>query len=448
MEGKEVVNIGVISLGCTKNQVDTEIMQGLLLKAGHMFVTDHATAEVILVNTCGFIEAAKTESIETILTAAGYKAGNCRVLVVAGCLSQRYARELMDEIPEIDAMVGTNTFKHVVQAIEAVLAGGRPIYVDDSRYDYSDIVDRTSTLSYSAYVKVAEGCDNRCSYCAIPLIRGDFYSRPPGSIVDEVKALAAGGVREINLIAQDTTRYGLDLYGKLALPDLLRELLTVEGPDWYRLLYCYPAHITEELLELMAHERRILNYIDLPLQHISQPILDAMGRRGSAAEIRRLIRRMRELMPDIVLRTTFIVGFPGETDSEFNLLRDFVRETQFDHVGVFQYSAEEGTDAQQMADHVPEAIKEQRFHELMSLQQEISRENNRRYLGRIITVLVEKNWAPGSGVIGRAEKDAPDVDGRVFVRDTKAESGDIIKVCVTKTADYDLWGVKADDTCQ
>ena len=354
----------------------------------------------------------------------------------------------MDEIPEIDAMVGTNTFKHVVQAIEGVLTGGRPIFIDDSRYDYSDIVDRTTTLSYSAYVKVAEGCDNRCSYCAIPLIRGDFHSRPLSSIVDEVRALAADGVREVNLIAQDTTRYGLDLYGKLALPALLRELLTVKGPEWYRLLYCYPAHITDELLQLMAHERRILKYMDLPLQHISQPILTAMGRRGSAVEIRRLIRRMRELMPDIVIRTTFIVGFPGETDLDFSLLHDFVRETRFDHMGVFQYSAEEGTGAHQMTDHVPETIKRQRFQDLMSLQQRISRENNRRYLGRIITVLVEASWATGNGVIGRAEKDAPDVDGKVFVRDTKAQSGDLIEVCVTKTADYDLWGVRANDTCQ
>ncbi|HSL94150.1 MAG TPA: radical SAM protein, partial [Bacillota bacterium] len=255
------MNIGIVSLGCTKNQVDTEIMQGLLLKAGHIMVDNHSLADVLLVNTCGFIEAAKAESIQAILTAARHKTGRCRALVVAGCLSQRYAEELMAELPEIDAMVGTNTLHHVVTAIDQALAGGRPLIVDDSHYDYRDIVDRKTTLRHSVYVKIAEGCDNRCSYCAIPLIRGGFRSRPLENIEAEVRSLADKGAREINLIAQDTTRYGMDLYGHLALPELLRRLLSVPGPEWFRLLYCYPAHITDELIELMASEDRLLNYI-------------------------------------------------------------------------------------------------------------------------------------------------------------------------------------------
>ena len=434
------MNIAIISLGCTKNQVDTEIMQGLLLKAGHNLVDSRDLADIILVNTCGFIEAAKAESIEAILTAARYKSGRCRVLVVAGCLSQRYATELMAELPEIDALVGTNTLQHVVAAIDEVLAGGRPLYVDDAQYDYRDILERNTTLHHSVYVKIAEGCDNRCSYCAIPIIRGNFRSRPMEQIELEVRSLAHKGAREINLIAQDTSRYGMDSYGHLALPKLLRKLLTVEGPQWFRLLYCYPAHITDELIALMAEDDRLLNYVDLPLQHISQPILTAMGRRGTADEISRLIVRLRERVPGIVIRTTFIVGFPGETAADFDILYDFVEKTRFDHVGVFKYSREDGTAAFDMSDQVDEDVKEQRFHELMSLQRDISAEKNREYLGQIIPVLLERSWIAGNGMIGRAIKDAPDVDGRVYVSNVSAKVGDIVPVRIARTGDYDLWG--------
>ncbi len=442
------MNIGVISLGCTKNQVDTEIMQGLLLKAGFMLVDDHKDADVILVNTCGFIESAKTESIEAILTAARYKRARCRVLVVAGCLSQRYANELMQELPEIDAMVGTNTLQHVVEAIKQALAGARPLFIDNSHYDYRDVLDRNISTKHSVYVKIAEGCDNRCSYCAIPIIRGSFRSRSLEQIEAEVRMLAAKGAREINLIAQDTTRYGLERYGELALPDLLRKLLAIAGPQWFRLLYCYPANITDDLIELMAREERILKYIDLPLQHISQPILSAMGRRGTAVEIRDLLARLRRQIPDIVVRTTFIVGFPGETVDDFEVLYDFVREARFDHVGIFKFSREEGTAAFDLPDQVPEDVKEQRYHDLMSLQQEISSEKNGVYLGLTTPVLLEKVWNSGRGMIGRAMKDAPDVDGRVYVQNLIAEIGEIVPVRITRAGEYDLWGVKNDDSSQ
>ena len=442
------MNIGVISLGCTKNQVDAEIMRGLLLKAGHEIVDDHNTADVLLVNTCGFIEAAKAESIEAILLAAHYKNRRCRALIVAGCLSQRYAAELMAELPEIDAMVGTNTLHHVVAAIDEVLAGGRPLFIADSHYDYRDVLDRSISLTHSVYVKVAEGCDNRCSYCAIPIIRGGFRSRPLEQIEEEVRLLAGRGAQEINLIAQDTTSYGVDLYGEFALPRLLRSLLAVSGPRWYRLLYCYPAHITDQLMELMATEERLLNYIDLPLQHISQRILSAMGRKGTAQEIRALIMRLRQLIPGIAIRTTFIVGFPGETAEDFEVLYEFVKEAKFDHVGVFKYSQEEDTAAHQLPEQVDEDVKEQRFHDLMSLQRDISCERNLSYVGKSIPVLLEKTWSSGNGMIGRAMKDAPDVDGRVYVHDLTARIGEIVPVRITKTGEYDLWGALDHDAGQ
>ena len=442
------MNIGVVSLGCTKNQVDTEIMQGLLLKAGHRLVENHSRADVLLVNTCGFIEAAKAESIEAILSAAQYKKDRCRILIVAGCLSQRYADELMSELPEIDAMVGTNTLQHVVAAIDEVTAGGRPMYIDQSRYDYRDVMDRNLSQNHSVYLKIAEGCDNRCSYCAIPIIRGEFRSRPMDKLYEEVSLLAGRGAREINLIAQDTTRYGEDLYGYLALPRLLRKLLEVPGPQWFRLLYCYPAHVTDELIELMATEDRVLKYLDLPLQHISQPILTAMRRRGTAEEIRALLERLRQRIPGIVIRTTFIVGFPGESEADFNLLHDFIKETRFDHVGVFKYSQEEDTTASDLAGQVDEAVKERRYHELMSLQREISSERNLAYQGTIIPVLLEKPWKAGKGMMGRAMKDAPDVDGRVYVADIASEVGEIVPVRIQRTGEYDLWGVCDHDSSQ
>lgn len=435
------MQIGMISLGCAKNQVDSELMQGLLRGRGNMLVEDLTEAEVIIVNTCGFIQAAKEESIETIIEASRFKQGRCKALVVAGCLSQRYAEDLLKEIPEIDAMVGTGNFTTIVDVIDRALAGERVAEIGEATYSYDDEIEREPVNAHSVYVKVAEGCDNRCSYCAIPLVRGAYRSRRMESILREVGGLAARGVKEINLIAQDTTRYGLDLYGEHKLPELLDKLHTIEGPEWIRVLYCYPDTFTDELIDRMACLPKVAKYIDLPLQHINSRILKAMNRRGTADEVRALIHKLRLRIPDIVIRTTFIVGFPSETDEEFHELKSFMAETRFDHVGVFQYSREEGTSADQMLEHVADEVKEQRYHELMELQQGISYERNQRYIGKIITVLVEEEWSEGGGVMGRAEKDAPEVDGEVYVRDAFVTLGQLISVRIEDALEYDLLGV-------
>ena len=435
------MQIGLISLGCAKNQVDSELMQGLLKSEGNVMVDDLAEADIIIVNTCGFIQAAKEESINTILEAAEYKQGKCKGLIVAGCLSQRYANDLLDEIKEIDGLVGTGNFTSIGRVIERVARGERVADISEATYSYDDDIVRVGNASHSVFVKVAEGFDNRCSYCAIPIVRGSFRSRRQESILREVARLADAGVKEINLIAQDTTRYGLDLYGEFRLVDLLDKLLTLPGPQWFRLLYCYPAHFTDELIEKIASEPRIANYIDIPLQHISPRILELMHRRGTAAEVRQLISKLRTAIPDITIRTTFIVGFPGETDAEFEELVQFVQEMHFDHMGVFQYSREEGTPADTMEDHISDEVKQLRYDTLMSLQQHISFERNQRYVGRVIPVLVEEVWPEGGGVMGRAEKDAPEVDGEVYVRDTAAQPGDIIYARIEEALEYDLLGV-------
>jgi ribosomal protein S12 methylthiotransferase len=441
------MNYSIITLGCAKNQVDAEIMQGLLLADGFVWVDDVEQADVIVINTCGFIEAAKEESIEAILEAATYKSRHLKALVVAGCLSQRYAEELTREIPEIDGLVGTGNFSEIVSVVGKALRGERTVLVGESNYAYNDPVPRVTSLAHTAYVKIAEGCDNRCSYCAIPIVRGSFRSRNMESIVREVEELAARGVQEINLIAQDTTRYGLDNYGFLALPALLRRLLSIPGPRWFRLLYCYPAQFSQELIELIGSEQRILKYVDLPLQHINARILQQMKRRGTPEEIRDLIQRLRTGIAGLTLRTTFIVGFPGETAADFQELYSFVEETRFDHLGVFKYSQEEDTEAYDLADQVDEETKESRRQSLMALQLEISQERNSEYQGQVLDVLVEEQWPEGRGVIGRAEKDAPEVDGLVYIRDVSAEPGDFVRVRVEETLEYDLVGVKADDPC-
>lgn len=440
--------IGVISLGCAKNQVDSELMQGLLKSEGNVLVDDLSEADIIIVNTCGFIRAAKEESINTILEAAEYKQGRCKGLIVAGCLSQRYANDLLGEIKEIDGLVGTGNFTSIGRVIERVARGERVGEITAATYSYDEDIARVGTASHSVFVKVAEGCDNRCSYCAIPIVRGGFRSRRIESILREVERLTDAGVKEINLIAQDTTRYGLDLYGEFRLVELLDKLLSLAGPQWFRLLYCYPAHFTDELIEKIATEPRIANYIDIPLQHISPRILNLMHRRGTAAEVRQLISKLRTSIPDITIRTTFIVGFPGETEAEFEELVEFVQEIQFDHMGVFQYSREEGTPADTMEDHVDDEVKQFRYDTLMSLQQEISFERNQRYVGRVIPVLVEEVWPEGGGVMGRAEKDAPEVDGEVYVRDTSAQPGDLIYARIEEALEYDLLGVHVVEPSQ
>lgn len=442
-EGDLSLKVGMITLGCAKNTVDTEIMLAGLRAQGYELTNDPAIADVLVVNTCGFIQAAKEESIETILEMATWKdKGSCRLLLVTGCLTQRYGQEILDEMPEVDAVLGTGMLDQLAQVIRRVQAGERVCAVAEPTFDYDATAERLRvTPQYSAYLKIAEGCDHRCAYCAIPLIRGKYHSRSQESIVREVEALAREGVQEINVIAQDVTRYGQDRYGRFELPNLMRQLLQIPGPAWFRLLYAYPTHFSPELIELMRSEPRILEYVDLPLQHISPNILKAMRRPDNPEQVRRLLYGLREAMPQITLRTTFIVGFPGETEQDVELVADLMREICFDHVGVFTYSREEGTVAADMPNQISAAISQERRDYLMSLQVPISLARNERYLGQTIEVLVEEHWPDGKGIVGRGRKDAPDVDGLVYVHNSQARAGEIILADIQQALEYDLVGV-------
>jgi len=442
------MQIGFVSLGCTKNQIDTELMQGLLAAGGHILVADVEEAEVIIVNTCGFIQAAKEESIQAILAAAEHKKRRCRQLIVAGCLSQRYAEELLLDIPEVDGLVGTGNFTTIAAVVSRVQAGERVLAVGGAGYDYEEDIERPTTHDYSAYVKIAEGCSNLCSYCVIPLVRGEYRSRSMESILREVARLESKGLRELNLIAQDTTRYGIDRYGEPKLAELLEKLHANPGIKWIRLLYCYPDFFTDDLLEAIAGLPKICKYVDMPLQHINNRILEAMHRRGTKQEIVALLHKLRARIPNLVIRTTFIVGFPGETEAEFRELMQFVAEMKFDHVGAFKYSREEDTAADALDGHVAEELKEARYQELMLLQQDISRERNLRLVGDVIEVLVEGQWDEGNGIVGRAMKDAPEVDGMVYVRGALASRGQFIEVQIQSTAEYDLFGVVSHESRQ
>jgi len=446
--GVDRVQIGFVSLGCTKNQIDSELMQGLLTAGGHTLVANVDEAEVIIVNTCGFIQAAKEESIQAILAAAEHKKRRCRQLIVAGCLSQRYAKELLQDIPEVDGLVGTGSFTTIAEVVRRVQAGERVLSVGETDYDYEEDIERATSNEYSAYVKIAEGCSNWCSYCVIPLVRGGYRSRSMESILREVAKLESKGLRELNLIAQDTTRYGIDRYGEPRLAELLEKLHAIAGLQWIRLLYCYPDFFTDGLIEAMAALPKICKYVDMPLQHINDRILSAMHRRGTKQEIIALLHKLRARIPGLTIRTTFIVGFPSETEEEFRELRQFVAEMKFDHVGVFKYSREEDTAADALEGHVDESVKEGRYQELMLLQQEISRERNQRLVGTVQMVLVEGPWPEGKGVVGRAMKDAPEVDGVVYVRGAQASKGEFIAVQVQSTSEYDLFGVISHESRQ
>lgn len=437
------VKVAIVSLGCAKNQVDSEVMLGILNRRAYEIVENPAEADLVIVNTCGFITAAKEESIQTILEIAQLKTkGSCRALIVAGCLAQKYKHELLAEIPELDAVMGTGEVEMVAAIADKVLGGERVEQVGTPEFIYSHEMPRVRlTPKYSAYVKVAEGCDNRCSFCVIPDLRGHYRSRTLESIVTEVKDLAAGGVKEIFLIAQDTTRYGLDLYGEFKLPELIRLLTPIHGIEWIRLLYCYPTHFTQELIEVMAAESKVCHYVDLPLQHADEQILHQMSRRGSVSEVEELINRLRRAMPDLCLRTTFIVGFPGETTAQFNNLMEFVARMRFDRVGVFTYSQEEGTPAGMRTDQIPQEIKEERYDRLMSLQSGISAEINRGFVGKIIRVLVEgKTGDPAQPYVGRSERDAPEIDGQVYFTGNELEIGQMVDVRVIEADTYDLIG--------
>ncbi|HHY47217.1 MAG TPA: 30S ribosomal protein S12 methylthiotransferase RimO [Firmicutes bacterium] len=442
----------MVSLGCAKNLVDSEVMLGILKDRGFEIVPDEAGADVIIVNTCGFILPAKQESINEVLRLARLKqGGRLKALIMTGCLPQRYGEELAKELPEVDAFVGPGEITAIARVIRDVLqiyrtgqpgrpAGRRPVLISEPRFIYSHETPRIiSTPPYTAYVKIAEGCDNRCSYCVIPSIRGRFRSRPIESIVSECMRLAGNGARELILVAQDTTRYGEDLYGTFKLASLLREISRIEGVVWVRFLYTYPTHITDELIEVVACEPKICKYFDIPLQHADDRVLRMMGRRNSREDALALINRIRTRIPDVTLRSTFIVGFPGETEDAFDSLLDFLEETKLDRVGVFAYSEEEGTPAEALPDKVPEDVKEERFRRAMELQRRISREKLEARVGSEEMVLVEGlSEESDLVVVARSQREAPGIDGLIYIGDATLKAGTFHQARITGASDHDL----------
>ncbi len=428
-----------VSLGCNKNQVDTETALGLLKEKGFRVTDDPAEAEVILVNTCGFIDPAKEESVNTILDMAEYKqAGRCKVLAVTGCLSQRYSGDLLKEIPEIDLLMGVNQYAELPAAIEKALGKERPcLCADDHSYFEHDRV--LISPSYSAYIRIGEGCSNRCTFCAIPMIRGPYRSRKEDAVLREIRKLAAAGVREHVLVAQDTTRYGTEDHPHTTLPDLMRKAAAVDGVDWLRVLYCYPDETNDELLDVLAEADNVCPYLDIPIQHINADVLRRMHRRGTREDIVHCVRGARKR--GLTLRTTLIVGFPGETEDQFRELLDFVEETEFDRLGAFTYSPEEGTPAAKMPDQIPEEIKQERLDRLMTLQQKISLKRNEARIGSVEQVLVTDTDGNG-GILGRSSREAPEVDGEIFVScgDARPRPGQFIPVEILSAEEYDLRG--------
>lgn len=440
---------GFVSLGCAKNLVDTEMMLGILKEHDIDLTADPAQADILIVNTCAFIQSAKEESITTILNMADYKeSGRCRSLIVAGCLGQRYGKLLLEELPEADAILGAGAWHRIMEAVNETLRGKRLIIEGDENVIYDARTPRIlTTPGYTAYIKIAEGCDNRCAFCAIPLIRGRYRSRTVEDICQEARRLADSGVREINLIAQDTTNYGHDLYGAPSLARLLRELVKIEGLHWIRVLYCYPKYFTEELIELMANEPKICKYVDLPLQHADNGMLRAMRRPDTREEIEALIGKIRERIPGVAIRTTFIVGFPGETEEQFRVLRDFLERQRFDKVGIFTYSREEDTPAHDLPDQIPEEVMQERYHELMSVQSKISEEKNQELEGREFEVLIEGRDEEQENIAGgRSYREAPEVDGQVYVEgDRDSVPGDFVRVKILQGFTYDVVGERLED---
>ena len=437
------MNILFISLGCDKNLVDSEVMLGLLDSRGYQIVDDETIADVIVVNTCCFIHDAKEESIQTILEMAEYKkTGRLKALVVTGCLAQRYQQEIIDEIPEVDAVLGTASYDKIAEAIDEALDGHTEMYLENiDRLPQVSSKRLVTTGGHYAYLKIAEGCDKHCTYCIIPKVRGNYRSVPMEQLLKEAKELAEGGVKELILVAQETTVYGQDIYGEKSLHRLLRELCKIDGIQWIRLLYCYPEEIDANLIRVMKEEPKICHYLDLPIQHASDAILKKMGRRTSKAQLVDTIRTLREEIPDITLRTTLITGFPGETEEQHQELVAFVDEMEFDRLGVFTYSPEENTPAAEMPDQIPEEVKEDRQAELMELQQEIAFDLAEDMIDREVLVMIEGKVADENVYVGRTYRDAPNVDGLIFINtDEELMSGDFAKVKVTGAMEYDLIG--------
>ena len=450
----EKIKLFCVSLGCDKNLVDTEKMLGLLNSEGYAFTDDEGEADAILINTCCFIGDAKEESVNTILEMARLKEeGRCRALVVAGCLAQRYKEEILEEIPEVDGILGTTSCDEIVNVLNGILGREKQAPVSC----FHDLAEPptggenrvVTTGGYYAHLKIAEGCDKRCTYCIIPYLRGSFRSVPMEQLVQEAGQLAEQGVKELILVAQETTLYGKDLYGGKTLPKLLHELAKVPGIQWIRLQYCYPEEITDELIEAIRTEEKVCHYLDIPIQHASDRILRRMGRRTNQAQLREMIAKLRREIPDIALRTTLISGFPGETQEDHEELMTFVDEREFERLGVFAYSAEEDTPAYSFPDQVPQEVKEERRDEIMQLQQEIAFEKSEDMVGRVLTVLIEGKVVDEPAYVGRTYMDAPGVDGLIFVNaDVELMSGDFVRVRVTGSAEYDLIGEIYDESAQ
>lgn len=439
------MRIGFVSLGCPKNQLDTEVMLHEVMEAGYEITPDEDKADVVIINTCAFIESAKRESIDNILDIAWLKEHkNLKAIIVTGCLAERYRDEIFKEMPEVDAVLGVGGIHHIVDAVKAVTAPKKTNY---SCYDDKETVelggDRIlTTPEYAAYLKIAEGCDNRCAYCAIPSIRGRFRSRPMEDLVREAKDLETLGVKELTIIAQDITRYGMDLYGRYALAELLHKITEETNIPWIRLLYCYPDKMTDELIAEIRDNPRILKYVDLPMQHISEHMLKAMNRHGGSELVREVVGKLRREIPGVVIRTTFLVGFPGETEEDFEELCEFVKEQKFEHVGVFTYSREEGTPAYDFPDQIDEQVKQDRMDCLMREQILINDAYVKAQIGKTLDVLCEGYDEVSEIYYGRSAADAPEIDGKIYFRsEEKVLPGDLIRVKVRKAMDYDLHGV-------
>ena len=437
------MNLLFISLGCDKNLVDSEVMLGLLAKEGYQMVDDEQEADVIVINTCCFIHDAKEESIQTILEMAQYKEeGRLKALIVTGCLAQRYQQEILDEIPEVDAVLGTTAYTEIARAIEEALEGKGKVTTEDlNALPLTDPHRIVTTGGHYAYLKIAEGCGKHCTYCIIPKLRGDYRSVPMERLIAEAKDLAEQGVRELILVAQETTLYGKDLYGEKSLYRLLKELCRIDGIRWIRILYCYPEEIDDPLIQVIKEEKKICHYLDLPIQHASDEVLRRMGRRTSKEQLKTVIGKLRKEIPDICLRTTLITGFPGERKEQHEELMEFVDEMEFDRLGVFTYSPEEDTPAAEMPDQIPEEIKEERQAELMELQQDIAFDAAENMIGKEVLVMIEGKVADENAYVGRTYKDAPGVDGLIFINtEEELMSGDFAKVKVTGALEYDLIG--------
>lgn len=432
-----------ISLGCDKNLVDTEVMLGMLASRGYEMTNDEQEADIIVINTCCFIHDAKEESIQNILEMAEYKKnGSAKALIVTGCMAERYRQEILDEIPEVDEVLGTTAYDRILDAVDAALAGQHEVMTADlDALPLPETKRLVTTGGHFAYLKIAEGCDKHCTYCIIPKIRGNFRSVPMERLLKEAQDLAEQGVKELILVAQETTLYGKDLYGEKSLPKLLRELCKISGIRWIRILYCYPEEITDELIQVMKEEPKICHYLDLPIQHANDTILKRMGRRTSKQELIDIVQKLRKEIPDICLRTTLITGFPGETQEQHEEVMEFIDTLEFDRLGAFTYSPEEDTPATTFEDQIDEEVKEDRQADIMELQQEIAFDKAEDMIGREVLVMIEGKVADENAYVGRTYRDAPNVDGLIFINtDVELISGDFAKVKVTGALDYDLIG--------